>query len=120
MHQHGACRHGQPDYRSCDSAYTRQQSRRANHGHESKWKHPSEIVPAPLDAKDLEGTSNKADAKDLEGTSDRPRGETTGTIMRGAVCPGSEDGGQASAAGASRHEVGDCEESQRMGARTAI
>jgi hypothetical protein len=77
-------------------------------------------VPAPLDAKDLEGTSNKADAKDLEGTSDRPRGETTGTIMRGAVCPGSEDGGQASAAGASRHEVGDCEESQRMGARTAI
>ena len=108
MHQHGACRHGQPDYRSCDSAYTRQQSRRANHGHESKWKHPSEIVPAPLDAKDLEGTS------------DRPRGETTGTIMRGAVCPGSEDGGQASAAGASRHEVGDCEESQRMGARTAI
>ena len=55
MHQHGACRHGQPDYRSCDSAYTRQQSRRANHGHESKWKHPSEIVPAPLDAKDLEG-----------------------------------------------------------------
>ena len=55
MHQHGACRHGQPDYRSCDSAFTRQQSRRANHGHESKWKHPSEIVPAPLDAKDLEG-----------------------------------------------------------------
>jgi hypothetical protein len=35
-------------------------------------------VPAPLDAKDLEGTSNKPDAKDLEGTSDRPRGETTG------------------------------------------
>ncbi|KAL9347074.1 hypothetical protein Peur_041558 [Populus x canadensis] len=69
---------------------------------------------------DLKGTSNKPDAKDLEGTRDRPRGETTGTIMRGAVCPGSEDGGQASAAGTSRHELGDCKESQRMGARTAI
>jgi hypothetical protein len=40
--------------------------------------------------------------------------------MRGAVCPSSRDGGQASAAGTSRHEVRDGEESQRMGARTAI
>jgi hypothetical protein len=55
VHQHGAYRHGQHDYRSCDSAYTRQQSQRANHGNKSKWKHPSEIVPAPVDAKDLEG-----------------------------------------------------------------
>ena len=47
-------------------------------------------------------------------------GDTTGTIMRGAVCPSSRDGGQASAAGTSRHEVRDGEESQRMGARTAI
>ena len=47
-------------------------------------------------------------------------GGTTGTIMWGAVCPSLEDGGQASAAGTSRHEVGDCKESQRMGARTAI
>ena len=47
-------------------------------------------------------------------------GDTTGTIMRGAVCPSSRDGRQASAAGTSRHEVRDGEESQRMGARTAI
>jgi hypothetical protein len=98
----------------------RQQSRRANHGHESKWKHPSEIVPGSLDAKDLEGTSNKTDAKDLEGTSNRPRGDMTGTIVRGPVCPSSKDGGQASAASTSRHEVRDGEESQRMGARMAI
>ena len=64
--------------------------------------------------------SNKPDAKDLEGTSNRPRGDTTRTIMRGAVCPSSEDGGQASAAGTSRHEVRDSEESQCMGARTTI
>jgi len=44
----------------------------------------------------------------------------TGTIMRGAICPSSEDGGQAQAAGTSRHEVRDGEESQRMGARTTI
>ena len=107
MHQHGACRHGQPDYRSCDSAYTRQQSRRANHELESKWKHPREIEPAPLDAKDLEGTSNK------------PRGDATGTNMRGAVCPSSEDGDQASAASASRREVRDGEETLCMSLRTA-
>jgi hypothetical protein len=64
--------------------------------------------------------SNKPNAKDLEGTSNRPRGEMTGTIMRGVVCPSSEDGGQASAAGTSRHEVRDSEESQRMGAHTKI
>jgi len=64
--------------------------------------------------------SNKSNAKDLEGTSNRPRGEMTGTIMRGAVCPSSEDGGQASAASTSRHEVRDGEESQRMGTRMKI
>jgi len=47
-------------------------------------------------------------------------GDTMGTIMRGAVCPSSEDGGQASAAGTSRHEVEDGEERQHMGARTTI
>ena len=107
MHKHGACRHGQPNYRSCDSAYTRQQSRRANHGHKGKWKHPREIVPAPLDAKDLEGTSNT------------PLGDAKGTNMRGAVCPSSEDGDQASAASTSRHEVRDGEETLRMSLRMA-
>ena len=123
------CRHRQPNYSSCNTAYTRQQSQRANHDHESKWKHPSEIVPAPLDAKDLEGTSNKPDAKDLEGTSNKPRGDMTWTIMRGdttrttrrgVVCLNSEDGGQASAVGTSCHEVRDGEESQHMDARTTI
>nr|TKR79117.1 hypothetical protein D5086_0000275620 [Populus alba] len=83
--------------------------------------------------KDLEGTSNTplGDAKDLEGTSnkprgtrgiskghatsrggrggsrrDRPRGGATGTIIRGAICLSSEDGGQASAAGTSRRSLG--------------
>jgi len=63
-------------------------------------------VPTPLGAKDLEGTSNKPDVKDLEGTSNSSQRDTMVTIMRGAVCPGSEDRGQASAAGTSRQADG--------------
>jgi hypothetical protein len=57
--------------------------------------------------------------KDLEGTSNK-LGDMTGTIMQRVVCLSSEDGGQASAAGTSCHEVRASEESQHMGARTTI
>jgi len=65
-------------------------------------------MTAPLDAKDLKGTSNKT------------QGDTTGTIIQEAVCLSSEDGGQASAASTSRHEIRDDEESQHMGVHTTI
>jgi hypothetical protein len=41
----------------------------------SMWKHPSKILPAPLDAKDLEGTRNQ------------PKRDTTGTIFTPARKP---------------------------------
>ena len=89
MHKHGACQHGQPNYRSCDSAYTRQQSPRANHDHEGRWKHSREIVPAPLDMKGSRRDKQQAagDTGDLEGTSNKLR--RTRRISKGQAARGS-------------------------------
>nr|TKS02379.1 hypothetical protein D5086_0000163720 [Populus alba] len=57
------------------------------------------------------------DAADLEGTG--RGGVATGTIIRGAICLSSEDGGQASGSGHIAQELGDGEESQHLGTSAA-